>query len=218
MTQLAEATLPTAGKTIDHLLNTADGLEDIIIVMGHPDIVPGAGDLLSHKFRPIISHCHHGFATTMTGYTADRLRVSVMTHRMRTGSTEVFTCDIITLKCTDVRDQHAKGAGYCVCQHHPCRDVRHPPVLNADNFYDALVSENVLELEESSKKGMTALSPTITASRARSGRTLWSRTRQSLTGSSRSRSGLNWTTMSESPPLPLVALSRKNATTSRRTP
>ena len=147
MTQLAEATLHAACKTIDNLPNTFDDLEDLIIVMGHPDIVPGAGDLLSHKFRPIISHCHHGFATTTTGYTADGLRVSVKPHRMRAGSTEVFTCDIVTLKCTDVRDQHAKGAGYCVCQHHPCRDVRHPTVLNADNFYDALVSEIVLELE-----------------------------------------------------------------------
>ncbi|ELP93028.1 purine nucleoside phosphorylase, putative [Entamoeba invadens IP1] len=101
MTKLTEATLPASGKTIYHLGITEEDLSDNIIVVGDPERVPKAADLVFDKSKPIFRHDHRGL-TTMTGITQNNVRVSIVTTGMGTGSTEIIINEILALKMIDV--------------------------------------------------------------------------------------------------------------------
>ncbi|KAL7714024.1 Purine nucleoside phosphorylase [Entamoeba marina] len=107
MTTLTEATLPASGKSIYHLAITEDDLADNIIVVGDPERVPKAAKLLLDDTKPIFRRDHRGLCT-MTGYTTDDVRISIVTHGMGTGSTEIIINEILALKCIDVETRTVK--------------------------------------------------------------------------------------------------------------
>lgn len=102
MSRLTEATLPASGDRIYHLSVTAADLSDNIILVGDPERVPKAANLLFDQSKPIFRKDHRGL-TTMTGYTPEGLRISIVTHGMGTGSAEIIINEIIALKCIDVK-------------------------------------------------------------------------------------------------------------------
>ncbi|KAL7722450.1 Purine nucleoside phosphorylase [Entamoeba marina] len=107
MSRLTEATLPASGKSIYHLAITEDDLADNIIVVGDPERVPKAAKLLLDDTKPIFRRDHRGLCT-MTGYTTDDVRISIVTTGMGTGSTEIIINEILALKCIDVSTRTLK--------------------------------------------------------------------------------------------------------------
>ncbi|KAL7714025.1 Purine nucleoside phosphorylase [Entamoeba marina] len=107
MSRLTEATLPASGKSIYHLAITEDDLADNIIVVGDPERVPKAAKLLLDDTKPIFRRDHRGLCT-MTGYTTDNVRISIVTTGMGTGSTEIIINEILALKCIDVSTRTLK--------------------------------------------------------------------------------------------------------------
>lgn len=107
MTKLTEATLPANGDVIYHLAISEKDLADNIIVVGDPERVPKAANLIFDKSKPVFRMDHRGL-TTMTGYTTNGVRVSFVTTGMGTGSTEIIINEIIALKSIDVATRTVK--------------------------------------------------------------------------------------------------------------
>lgn len=97
MTTYPDSTLVQNNGNIYHLAVSSKDIADNIIVVGDPERVPKVADLIFDKNQPIFRKDHRGLCT-MTGYTTDGLRVSVITHGMGTGSTEIVINEIIALK------------------------------------------------------------------------------------------------------------------------
>nr|BAN37542.1 purine nucleoside phosphorylase, putative [Entamoeba histolytica] len=108
MTKLTEATLPATGKNIYHLAISADDLADNIIVVGDPERVPKAAAVVLDQTKPIFRHDHRGLVT-MTGYTPNGVRMSIVTTGMGTGSTEIIINEILALKCIDIETRTVKN-------------------------------------------------------------------------------------------------------------
>ena len=107
MAKITEATLPANGDNIYHLGISAKDLADNIIVVGDPERVPKAAKVLFDESKPIFEHSHRGLCT-MTGYTKNGLRVSIVTTGMGTGSSEIIINEILILKTIDVKTRTFK--------------------------------------------------------------------------------------------------------------
>lgn len=107
MTKLTEATLPANGDVIYHLAISEKDLADNIIVVGDPERVPKTAKLVLDESKPIFEKSHRGLIT-MTGYTPNGVRLSIVTTGMGTGSTEIIINEIIALKSIDVATRTMK--------------------------------------------------------------------------------------------------------------
>ena len=101
MEKLTEATIPASGDRIYHLAINASELADNIIVVGDPERVPKAASIIFDQTKEIFRKDHRGL-TTMTGYTPNGVRMSIVTTGMGTGSTEIIINEIIALKTIDI--------------------------------------------------------------------------------------------------------------------
>lgn len=106
-TRINEATLPANNGTIYHLAVKSEDVANNIIVVGDPERVPKIAKLIFDEEKEIFRRDHRGLCV-MTGYTkGDHLRISIITHGMGTGSTEIVLNEIFALKSIDITNRKA---------------------------------------------------------------------------------------------------------------
>ena len=105
-TRINEATLPANNGVIYHLSVAPENVANNIIVVGDPERVPKIAALVFDKKQDIFRMDHRGLCV-MTGTTEDGLRLSVVTHGMGSGSTEIVINEIFALKSIDIKNRVA---------------------------------------------------------------------------------------------------------------
>ncbi|ELP93453.1 purine nucleoside phosphorylase, putative [Entamoeba invadens IP1] len=108
MTNINEATLPATHGVIYHLSVSADQVANNIIVVGDPERVPKIADLIFDKTQPIFRKDHRGLSVMTGNCTGDNFRVSIITHGMGTGSSEIVLNEILALKAIDIDKRQPK--------------------------------------------------------------------------------------------------------------
>lgn len=103
MSDITPATCPHTDDIIYHIKASEKDIADNIIVVGDPERVPKIADQIFDKSKEIFHVTHRGLCT-MTGYTKNGLRVSVVTHGIGTGSAEVVINELLILKMVDIKN------------------------------------------------------------------------------------------------------------------